>query len=116
MVPEGFPGGIPPLPGMGGAAAVVLMSRAAAEKHGCEVLATIKGYGDAEQEPQWFTTAPSVALPVAAEHAGVSLADVDFFEINEAFSVVSVANNRLLQLDPEKVNVNGERRECARVG
>ena len=90
-----------------GAAAVVLMSRAAAEKHGCTVLATIKGYGDAEQEPSLFTTAPAKALPKAAAHAGVSLGEVDFFEINEAFSVVSCANNKLLGLDPQKVNVHG---------
>jgi len=90
-----------------GAACMVLMSRAAAEKHGCKVLATVRGYGDAEQEPEWFTTAPAKALPVAAAHAGISLDEVNFFEINEAFSVVSVANNRLLSLDPEKVNVNG---------
>jgi acetyl-CoA C-acetyltransferase len=90
-----------------GAAAVVLMSREAATKHGCTVLATIKGYGDAEQDPAFFTTAPSLALPKAAAHAGISLSDVDLFEINEAFSVVSVANNKILELDPEKVNVNG---------
>jgi len=90
-----------------GAAALVLMSRAAAEAKGCAVLATIKGYGDAEQEPEWFTTAPSAALPKAAAHAGVALTDIDYFEINEAFSVVSVANNKLLGLDPAKVNVNG---------
>lgn len=90
-----------------GAAALVLMSRAAAEKHGCTVLATLKGYGDAEQEPAWFTTAPALALPKALAHASVSKADVDYFEINEAFSVVSVANNQLLGLDPNRVNVNG---------
>ena len=90
-----------------GAAAVLLMSRAAAERHGCTVLATLRGYGDAEQEPAWFTTAPSAALPKAAAHAGVALAEVDYFEINEAFSVVSLANNKLLGLDEAKVNVNG---------
>ena len=90
-----------------GAAAVLLMSRAAAERHGCAVLATVRGYGDAEQEPAWFTTAPSAALPKAAAHAGVALAEVDYFEINEAFSVVSLANNKLLGLDDAKVNVNG---------
>ena len=90
-----------------GAACVLLMSRAAAERHGCKVLAVIKGYGDAEQEPAWFTTAPAKALPAAVAHAGVTLDQVDFFEINEAFSVVSVANNRLLCLDPNKVNVHG---------
>jgi acetyl-CoA C-acetyltransferase len=90
-----------------GAAAVVLMSRAAAEKHGCTVLATLKGYGDAEQDPAFFTTAPALALPKALAHAGVSQEAVDLFEINEAFSVVSVANNRILNLDPAKVNVDG---------
>ena len=59
------------------------------------------------EEPSWFTTAPSAALPRAAAHAGVSLADIEYFEINEAFSVVSVANNQLLGLDPQRVNVNG---------
>ena len=83
------------------------MSREAAEKHGCTVLATLKGYGDAEQDPAFFTTAPSLALPKALAHAGVSQGDVDFFEINEAFSVVSVANNQLLKLDPDKVNADG---------
>lgn len=91
-----------------GAAALVLMSRAAAGRHGCRVLATLRGYGDAEQEPAWFTTAPSLAIPKALKHAGVSsIGDVDYFEINEAFSVVSVANNRLLNLDPARVNANG---------
>tara|TARA_B110001452_G_scaffold245690_1_gene230514 strand:- start:658 stop:1875 length:1218 start_codon:yes stop_codon:yes gene_type:complete len=90
-----------------GAAAVLLMSRAAAEQHGCTVLATIRGYGDAEQEPAWFTTAPAAALPKAAAHAGVALDEIDYFEINEAFSVVSVANQRMLSLDAAKVNVNG---------
>jgi len=90
-----------------GAAAVVLMSRAAAEKHGCNVLATIKGYGDAEHEPEWFTTAPAKALPKAAANAGIRLEDVEYFEINEAFSVVSVVNNQLLSLDPDRVNIHG---------
>ena len=90
-----------------GAAALLMMSRAAAEKHGCSVLATLKGHADAEQAPEWFTTAPSKALPLAVERAGVAMADVDYFEINEAFSVVSVANNKILGLDPAKVNING---------
>ena len=90
-----------------GAAALVLMSREAAERHGCTVLATIRGYGDAEQEPKWFTTAPAAALPKAIAHAGLaSTAEVDFFEINEAFSVVSCANNKLLGLDPAKVRMH----------
>jgi len=90
-----------------GGAALVLMSRAAAEKHGCSVIATIKGFADAEQEPAWFTTAPAAALPKAAAAAGVELSDVEAFEINEAFSVVSCANNKLLNLDPSRVNMNG---------
>jgi len=91
-----------------GAAAVVLMSRAAAEAHGAVVLATIRGFGDAEQEPQWFTTAPAAAIPRALKHAGLEgVSAVDYFEINEAFSVVSLANNRLLDIDPAKVNVRG---------
>ena len=91
-----------------GAAAVILMSRAAAEQHGCKVPRHAqRPYGDAEQEPAWFTTAPSKALPIAAKRAGIGIEDVDYFEINEAFSVVSVVNNRLLNLDPDKVNVNG---------
>nr|AFA36454.3 acetyl-CoA acetyltransferase [Isochrysis sp. CCMM5001] len=91
-----------------GAAALVLMSRAAAKAHGATVLATIRGFGDAEQEPEWFTTAPSAAIPRALANAGLSgVSSVDFFEINEAFSVVSLANNKLLGLDPNKVNIRG---------
>jgi len=90
-----------------GAAAIVLMSRAAAEAAGAPVLGTLAGYADAEQAPAWFTTAPSAAIPKALAHAQLDADQVDFFEINEAFSVVSVANNRLLELPPEKVNVLG---------
>lgn len=90
-----------------GAAALVLMSRAAAEAANQPILATVRGYADAEQAPAWFTTAPAAAIPKALAHAGVALLDVDYFEINEAFSVVSVANNQLLGLDAERVNVNG---------
>lgn len=94
-----------------GAAAVVLMSRAAAEAHGAIVLATIRGFGDAEQEPQWFTTAPAAAIPRALKHAGLEgVSAVDYFEINEAFSVVSLANNRLLDIDPAKVRAQAPRR------
>eukprot|EP00962_Isochrysis_galbana_P033839 scaffold11391_cov125-Isochrysis_galbana.AAC.3 len=94
-----------------GAAAVVLMSRAAAEAHGAVVLATIRGFGDAEQEPQWFTTAPAAAIPRALKHAGLEgVSAVDYFEINEAFSVVSLANNRLLDIDPAKVRAQAPRR------
>jgi acetyl-CoA C-acetyltransferase len=90
-----------------GAAALILMSKEKAEKLGVKPLAKIIGYADAEQAPEWFTTAPAKALPRAVEKAGLTLDQIDFFEINEAFSVVSIANNRLLKLDPEKVNVNG---------
>jgi acetyl-CoA C-acetyltransferase len=70
-------------------------------------LAKILAYADAEQAPEWFTTSPSLAIPKAVEKAGLSLDDIDFFEINEAFSVVSIVNNQKLKLDPNKVNVNG---------
>jgi acetyl-CoA C-acetyltransferase len=70
-------------------------------------LAYIKSYADAAQEPKWFTTAPAKALPKALEKVGLSVADVDFFEFNEAFSVVGLANAQILGLDASKVNVNG---------
>ena len=90
-----------------GAAALVLMSKAKADELGLKPLARILSYADAQQAPEWFTTAPSKAIPGAIVRAGIKAADVDFYEINEAFSVVSVANNRILGLDPAKVNVNG---------
>ena len=90
-----------------GAAALVLMSKEKMEKLGLKPIAKVISYADAEQAPEWFTTAPSKAIPLAVEKAGLKLTDIDFFEINEAFSVVSCANNKLLNLDPEKVNVNG---------
>lgn len=90
-----------------GASALVLMSREKADALGIKPIATIKGFADAAQAPEWFTTAPSKALPKAAAKAGISLEDVDFFEINEAFSVVALANNQILNLDASKVNVNG---------
>ena len=90
-----------------GAAALVLMSRQKMEALGLKPLAKIKGFADAEHEPEWFTTAPSKAMPKAAANAGVSVSDIEFFEFNEAFSVVGLANNKLLNLDPQKVNVNG---------
>jgi len=90
-----------------GAAALVLMSEDKANELGLKPLAYIKGYADAEQEPKWFTTTPSLALPKALNKAGISKTDVDFFEFNEAFSVVGIANTKILGLDPEKVNVNG---------
>jgi len=90
-----------------GAAALVLMSKEKMEKLGLKPIAKVVAYADAEQAPEWFTTAPSKAIPLAVEKAGLKLSDIDFFEINEAFSVVSCANNKLLNLDPAKVNVNG---------
>ncbi|MFT4521748.1 MAG: acetyl-CoA C-acetyltransferase [Bacteroidia bacterium] len=90
-----------------GAAALVLMSKEKMEACGLTPLAKIRSFADAAQAPEWFTTSPAKALPIAAERAGCSLADVDVFEINEAFSVVSLANNTLLNLDASKVNVNG---------
>lgn len=90
-----------------GAAALILMSKAKMEELGLTPLAKIVSFADAAQKPEWFTTAPSKALPLAAERANCSLADIDVFEINEAFSVVSLANNEILGLDPSKVNVNG---------
>lgn len=90
-----------------GAAAVVLMSREKAEELGLEILASIKGFADAAQEPKWFTTAPAKALPKALAHAEVALSEIDFFEFNEAFSVVGLANTKILGLSEEKVNVNG---------
>lgn len=90
-----------------GAAALVLMSKEKAEKLGIKPLAKIRSYADAQQAPEWFTTAPAKALPVAVAKAGLTLDKIDYFEINEAFSVVAIANNQLMKLDPAKVNVNG---------
>ncbi len=90
-----------------GAAAVVLTSRSFAEQHGLTILGRIRAVGQAAQAPEWFTTAPAASIKRALEKAGVSKDAIDLWEINEAFSVVSVANNRLLELDPAKVNVNG---------
>lgn len=90
-----------------GAAALVLMSAEKAQELNLAPLATIKGYADAAQEPKWFTTAPAKALPKALAKADISLEDVDYFEFNEAFSVVGLANMKLLGLRDEKVNVNG---------
>jgi acetyl-CoA C-acetyltransferase len=90
-----------------GASALVLMSKQKMEALGLKPLAKIVSYADAEQAPEWFTTAPSKAIPKALAKAGKTLDDVDFFEINEAFSVVSLANNKELKLDSAKVNVNG---------
>lgn len=90
-----------------GAAALVLMDEEKARELGLKPLAAIIGYADAAHQPQWFTTAPAKALPKALDRAGLSLEDIDFFEFNEAFAVVGLANMKLLGLDSSKVNVNG---------
>ncbi len=90
-----------------GAAALVLMSAEKAKELGLEPLARIRSYADAAQEPKWFTTAPAKALPLALDKAGVTLGDIDFFEFNEAFSVVGLANIKLLGLTDQNVNVHG---------
>ena len=90
-----------------GAAALVLMSLEKAQELGLKPLATIKSFADAAQEPKWFTTAPAKALPKALAKANISIEDVDYFEFNEAFSVVGLANMKILGLSDENVNVNG---------
>ncbi|KIX22588.1 acetyl-CoA acetyltransferase [Flavobacterium sp. 316] len=90
-----------------GAAALVLMSEEKANALGLKPLAYIKSYADAAQEPKWFTTAPAKALPKALDKAGLSLSDIEYFELNEAFSVVGLVNTKILGLDNDKVNVNG---------
>lgn len=90
-----------------GAAALVLVSKEKAEELGLKPLAKIVSYADAAQEPVWFTTAPSLAMPKALKKAGLTIEDIDAFEINEAFSVVALANMQRLNLKPEKVNVHG---------
>lgn len=90
-----------------GAAAVVLMSQEKAEALGIKPLAILKSYADAEQAPEWFTTTPALAVPKAVEKAGITTADLDCIELNEAFSVVGLANTQIMQLDPAKVNIKG---------
>lgn len=90
-----------------GAAALVLMSADKAAALGLKPLARILGYADAQQAPEWFTTAPAKAIPIALKRAGKMIDEVDFFEINEAFAVVSIANNQKLGLSEETVNING---------
>jgi len=90
-----------------GAAALVLMSREKAKELNIKPLAIIRGYADASQAPEWFTTAPAKALPKALKKANIDADDVDYYELNEAFSVVGLANIKLLNLDADKVNVNG---------
>lgn len=90
-----------------GAAALVLMSADKAKALGLKPLAKVLAYADAEQAPEWFTTSPAKAIPIALKKAGLKMEDVDLVELNEAFSVVGIANTKLLGLDPAKVNVNG---------
>ena len=90
-----------------GAAAVVLMSKEKAEQLGIKPIAIIRSYADAEQEPTWFTTTPSIAVPLAVKKAGLEMKDIDYVELNEAFSVVGIVNTKKMNLDPAKVNVNG---------
>jgi acetyl-CoA C-acetyltransferase len=90
-----------------GAAALVLMSKQKAEQLGLKPIAIIKGYADAEHAPEWFTTAPSIAVPKAVAKAGLTLNDIHFFELNEAFSTVGIVNMQKMKLDAAKVNVNG---------
>ncbi len=90
-----------------GASAVILASEEAVERHGLTPIAKILSFADAAQDPKWFTTAPSLALPIALDRSGLSVEDIDLWELNEAFAVVGIANIQELGLNPEKVNVNG---------
>ena len=90
-----------------GASALVLMSKEKAEELGVTPIAKLVGYGDAAHEPEWFTTAPSIAVPVALKKAGLEVSDIDYWELNQAFSVVGIYNTNALGLDPAKVDVNG---------
>jgi len=90
-----------------GASALILASEAKVEELGLTPLAEIIGYADAAQEPEWFTTAPSKAIPIAIKKAGLTKKDIDFYELNEAFSVVGIANSKILSITPEQVNING---------
>lgn len=90
-----------------GAAAMVLMSKEKMESLGLKPIAKVIGYADAEQDPDWFTTTPAIAIPAAVKRAGLQMSDIDFFEINEAFSVVALANLQEMNLDINKVNVQG---------
>jgi acetyl-CoA C-acetyltransferase len=90
-----------------GASAIILASAEAVEKYGLKPIAKIVSYADAAQAPEWFTTAPSLAVPKALEKAGLNVSDVDYWELNQAFSVVGIANTKILGLNPSKVDVNG---------
>jgi acetyl-CoA C-acetyltransferase len=90
-----------------GAAAMVLMSEEKAISLGLKPLAYIKSYADAAQEPKWFTTSPAMAIPKALKKANITIDDVDYFEFNEAFAVVGIANSKILELNDNKINING---------
>jgi acetyl-CoA C-acetyltransferase len=90
-----------------GASALILASEEAVKAHGLTPLAKIVSYADAAHEPEWFTTAPSLAIPKALEKANLSINHIDYWELNQAFSVVGLANMKILGLNPEKVDVNG---------
>src|SRR6218665_3781783 len=90
-----------------GGGALLLMSKEKAEKLGLKPIAIIRGYADAEHAPEWFTTAPSLAVPKAVAKAGLTLGDIDYFELNEAFSTVGIVNTQKMKIDPATVNVNG---------
>jgi len=90
-----------------GAAALVLMSKEKADELGLKPIAKILSYADSEQAPEWFTTTPSLAVPKAVKKAGLQMHDIDYWELNEAFSVVGIENTRRMKLDPSKVNVHG---------
>ena len=90
-----------------GAAALLLMSAEKANELGLKPIGRIKGYADAEQAPEWFTTTPSLAVPKAVQKAGLAMTDIEYWELNEAFAVVGIENTRRMQLDPAKVNVHG---------
>lgn len=90
-----------------GAAALVLMSKSKADALGLKPIAKVIGYADAEQAPEWFTTTPALAVPKAVAKAGLTMQDISYWELNEAFSVVGIENSKRMQLDPAKVNVHG---------
>jgi acetyl-CoA C-acetyltransferase len=90
-----------------GASALLLASKEAIEKYNLTPIAKLVSYADAAQSPEWFTTAPSLAVPKALEKAGMAISDIDFWELNQAFSVVGIANTKILGLNPAKVDVNG---------
>jgi acetyl-CoA C-acetyltransferase len=90
-----------------GASALILVSEEAVAKYKLKPIAKIVSYADAAQEPEWFTTAPSLAIPKALDKAGLTISDIDYWELNQAFAVVGLANMKILGLDPSKVDVNG---------